>query len=138
MANGDVTRVSHLRYLRNLPVAADAVIRRGDLVLATNAGGICKPGQAVGSCKGVGIAQQDVDNTGGADGDKTTDVEQGVFLLSNSGTNTIAIADVGKKGTAYAEGVATVGNDSTGKSPVGAIVGLGWQNLAGVQVEIRS
>ena len=65
-------------------------------------------------------------------------MEQGVFLLSNSGTNTIAIADVGKKGTAYAEGVATVGNDSTGKSPVGAIVGLGWQNLAGVQVEIRS
>lgn len=135
----DVTVVDHIRYLRKLPVKADAVIRKGDIVLASDAAGLCVPGKVVASYHGVGVSIEDVDATGLADGAKTVDVEQGTFLLANDGTNTITVADVAKAGTAYGEaGGYVVGNDSTNKSPVGKIVGMGWNNLPGVQVEIRS
>lgn len=138
MASGDVTRVSHLRYVRGIPVKANAVIRKNDIVLTQDADGFAIPGAVVASCKGIGIAIDDVDNTGGASGDKTIDVEQGVFFLSNHGTNTVTNINLAKMNSCYAEGVETVGNDSVNKSPVGKVVGLGWQNLSGVQVEIRS
>lgn len=138
MASGDVTRVRHYRYVRSIPVKANAVIRKNDLVLTQDADGFAIPGAVVASCKGIGIAIEDVDNTGGASGAKTIDVEQGVFLLSNHGTNTVAAVDVAKMNNCFAEGVEAVGNDSVNKSPVGKVVGLGWQNLSGVQVEIKS
>ena len=138
MATVNVHRVSHTRFLRNLPVKGATSIKRGEIIISQDADGYCKPCTAVGSCKGVGIAVDDVDNSAGADGAKTVDVEQGVFLLENHSTNTFTAADIALKKTAYGEDYQTVGDDSTGKSPIGQAVGLGWENLPGVQVRIES
>lgn len=138
MALSNVHRVKHTRFLRNLPVKGSTTINQGEIVLCQTADGLCKPGAVVTGSVAKGIAVSTVDNSAGADGAKTIDVEQGVFLLANHATNTFTAADIAMGKTAYAEDANTVGDDSTGKSVVGPAVGLGWENLEGVQVRIES
>lgn len=139
MAQQNYHRVSHTRYIRNLLVKGATTIKAGEIVLTQNADGLAIPGAIVANTKTIGIALATVDNSGGADGAKTIDVEQGVFLLDNHGTNTVTIADVAKKNNAFVEDANTIGNASGGGQPTaGPIVGLGWENLSGVQVRIES
>ncbi len=135
---GLITRVRHTRFIRNIPVKANAVFRPNDLVLYDPANTRAFPGQTGTGFKCLGICVQGVDATGLADGAVTVDAEQGDFLLGNSATNTCTQADVDKIGTAYAEDTNIVGNSSAGNSAVGPIIGLGWQNLPGVIVRIES
>lgn len=136
MATRNAKRVRLSRILYNLPVLADAVIKIGEVVLRKTADGLCRQGGVVTGYTGIGIAMQDVDNTGGADGAKTIMVEQGEYLLDNHGTNTVTAANLGA--SVYSEDQNTVGNAAANKSPVGPAIGLGWAGEPGVLVRIES
>ena len=138
MAYNNIHRIEHIRFVRNLPVKANEVLKKGELILSQDADGYCAKGAGQANCKAVGVAIEDVDATGLASGAATIDVEQGIFLFDNSGTDAIAIADVAKKGTAYCEDYKTVAKTAGALSPVGPIVGLGWETLGGVAVRIES
>ncbi len=76
------------------PVAAAALIWKGTLV-ALNAGNAV-PGAATAALVTVGIADETLNNAGGAAGAKRITVRRGVFLLSNStGPDEITGAHVG-------------------------------------------
>jgi len=63
-----------------LPVAAGQTIRQGAIVVVHS--GYAKEAPAGGSSAiAAGRAEHDVDNTGGANGDKTVEVRRGVFRL---------------------------------------------------------
>lgn len=81
--------------------------------------GYAKGGAAASSLISVGVAAKTVDNTAGADGALEVPVQEGIFKLKNSGTNTIVAANVG--GIAYVEDNETVGNVATSMSAAGKI-----------------
>ena len=69
---------------RVLPVAANAVIHAGALVVV-NAAGFAQPGDASAATHAAaGRAEEPVDNTGGRAGDVTVRVQRGVFRWANS------------------------------------------------------
>ena len=69
---------------RTLPVAADAVIFAGALVVL-NANGYAQPGDATAATHvAAGRAEERVDNTGGENGDITVRVQRGLFRWANS------------------------------------------------------
>ena len=80
----------------NHPAAANAVIHAGALVVL-NASGDAAPGSTATGLTPAGRAEEAVDNTGGAAGDKTVQVRKGVFRYANDGS--ISRANIG--GTAY-------------------------------------
>jgi len=137
MATRNITRVKLTRILYKLPLLANAVIKQGEVVLRVTASGFVRQGGVVTSCTGVGIAMADVDNTGGADGAKTVDVEQGEFLLDNvAGANAVAAINLGAN--VYSEDQNTVTAQSANRSPVGPALSLGWTGETGVVVRIES
>jgi len=74
-------------------VAASTKIFGGSLV-CLNATGYAVPGADTASFKFAGVAQEQVDNTGGADGDKKIRVRKtGIHRFAASG---MTIADIGK------------------------------------------
>ncbi len=76
------------------PVAAAAVIHAGSLVVL-NAGNAA-PGSTALGLAAVGRAEEAVDNSAGAAGDKTVKTRRGVFRWANSGGgDLIALSDVG-------------------------------------------
>lgn len=94
------------------PVAAATTIHAGAIV-ALNAG-YAVNGQAGTTLVYQGRAEEAVDNSAGANGDKTVRVRRGkAFKWKNSGTDPIAQADVGN--TCYIEDDETVAKtDGTG------------------------
>lgn len=119
--------------VRTLGVAADAVIYKG-AQLALNASGYLVPMSTATGLVAAGRANETVDNTGGADGAKTCQVERGVFNYSNSAAaDEITIADIGA--TCYAVDDATVAKtDGTGtRSAAGTVFDV---DSDGVWVEI--
>lgn len=81
--------------IREFSVLADAVIFAGALVAIT-AAGFATPGAVATTLKAVGRAEENVDNTGGANGDVTVRVRKGVFRFNNSAAgDAITAADVG-------------------------------------------
>jgi len=115
--------------LISYPVAANAVIYKGALLMLD--GGYIKPaqGQATGDAANAifaGYAYEAVDNSGGADGDKTVRVEtEGTILVDGDGV----AADVGKE--VYVVDDATVS--------VSASAVAGEENLkCGILVEVPS
>lgn len=114
----------------NHPVAAAAHIFAGSLVVL-DAARNAKPGLTATGLIAIGRAEEAVDNTTGAAGDKTVQVRNGVFLFANDGS--IARADLG--GTAYIVDDQTVADtDGTGtRSAAGKIVDV---DAAGVWVKI--
>lgn len=115
-------------------VAADAVIHAGGQV-ARNAAGYAVPVTTALGLKGLGVAQETVDNTGGANGAKAVRVKRGVFIFANSGgADEITIADIGN--TAYGVDDQTVAKtDATGtRSAIGTIFDV---DAKGVWVEYR-
>ncbi|HCF3995332.1 TPA: hypothetical protein NID78_006635, partial [Pseudomonas aeruginosa] len=67
----------------NDPVAANAKIFAGSLV-CLDASGNAVPGALSTTIAARGIAQEQVDNTGGAAGAKRIETRRGVFQLANS------------------------------------------------------
>jgi len=112
------------------PVAAGTLIYAGAIVML-NATGYAQPGATATGLTPAGIAQAQVDNSGGADGDVNVPVRRGVFRLGNDGT--VARVDIG--GTAYVVDDQTVAdNDGAGtRSALGTIVDV---DADGVWVQI--
>lgn len=81
---------------RVFDVAATTTIHGGALV-ALNASGEATPGAVSTTLTSVGVAEEKVDNSAGAAGDKTVKVKRGVFRFANSaGADEITAADIGQ------------------------------------------
>lgn len=79
----------------SFPVAAATKLFAGGLV-CVNATGYATKGAVATTLKTVGIAEEQVDNSAGANGDKTVPVRRGLFRFKNSSAgDLIALADVG-------------------------------------------
>ena len=80
----------------SLPLAANALIYAGALV-CVNATGFATRGAVATTLKAAGVAQQRVDNTGGADGALRIEVDRaGAHLFANSAAaDLITRADLG-------------------------------------------
>jgi len=114
------------------PVAADAVIHAGALVVA-NATGYAAPGSVATTLTYLGRAEEAVDNTDGADGAATVTVRRKKsFQWANSGADPVTQASLGKP--CYIVDDMTVAATSGGatRSVAGTVVGL---DAAGVWVE---
>ncbi|MFW6027559.1 MAG: hypothetical protein ACOC91_02000 [bacterium] len=79
--------------IREPGVAAGAVIYAGALVVLNS--GWAEPGSTALDLTAIGRAEEQVDNTGGANGDKTVRVRRGVFRFVNDGGDPVAAADIG-------------------------------------------
>ena len=76
------------------PVKASTKIYKGSLVVAN--AGYAAPGTAATGLVALGRAEQTVDNSTGANGDKSINIKPGVFRFGNSASaDAIAQADVG-------------------------------------------
>lgn len=102
-------------YLIPLPVKANAVIRQGSLVMV--AGGYAEEAGPGTGKVALGVAQETVDNTGGADGAKEVLVRRGVFRFENDPADPVGPTELGKD--VYATGPNTVGKTGTGRSKAG-------------------
>jgi hypothetical protein len=102
-------------YLIALPVRAGARIRQGALVMVS--GGYAEEA-APGTGKiALGVAQETVDNTGGADGAKEVLVRRGVFRFENDPADPVGPTELGRD--VYATGPNTVAKGSSGRSKAG-------------------
>ena len=73
-------------------VAASTSIEAGKMV-AVNAAGFAVPAAATAGLKAIGRSEEAVDNSSGANGDKTVMVRRGkAFLFLNDATNAVAQA----------------------------------------------
>ncbi|MGB6054036.1 MAG: hypothetical protein WBG17_02225 [Burkholderiaceae bacterium] len=78
------------------PVKSGAKIFTGSIVAISTANGFATKGATATTLKCVGVAQEQADNTNGADGDIRVKVRRGVFRFANSAsTDAITLADVG-------------------------------------------
>jgi len=116
-----------------LPVAANAVIHAGALVVV-DAEGYAAPGSKATGLRAAGRAEEAVDNTGGANGDKSVRVRRGVFKWKNAAGDQVGVAHL--LGDAYIEDDETVAaSDGSGsRSKAGKILGV---ESDGVWVETR-
>ncbi|BBT16232.1 hypothetical protein WP8S17C03_22810 [Metapseudomonas otitidis] len=81
----------------NDPLAANAKIYAGSIV-CLDASGNAVPGSTATTLKVRGLAQEQVDNTGGAAGAKRIETRRGVFQLANSAsTDLITRAEIGSQ-----------------------------------------
>jgi hypothetical protein len=84
------------------PVAAATIIYAGTLV-AVNAAGNAVPAANTAGLKVVGIAQDTYDNAAGLAGAMLAVVERGTFLLPNSATSALTVADIGTQALVEAD-----------------------------------
>lgn len=105
-----------------VPMATNAVIRAGALVVA-NATGYAAPGSTAATLTYIGRAEQFVDNTGGADGAKTIIVRRNkAFKWKNSGADPVTQAELMK--TVYIVDDETVAKTNGGntRSAAGKVI----------------
>lgn len=106
-------------------VAAATKIFGGGLAVL-DASGNAEPGSTATGKTAVGRAEEQVDNSAGAAGDKTVKVRRGVFCFENDGGDAIDKSNLG--GTAY------IVDDQT----VAATDGTGTRSAAGTIEQIDS
>jgi hypothetical protein len=117
-ADRDTVRKEGVFFER--PVAADTIIYAGAMV-ALDADGNLVPVSADPDLKVDGRAEGQVNNSGGAAGDKTCRVRRGCFRFDNSATDPITLAAVND--TAYAEDDETVAlTDATSTLPAAGTI----------------
>lgn len=110
------------------PVAAATHIFAGALA-CLDANGNLVPGSTSTTLKARGRAEENVDNSAGAAGDKSAKTRKGVFQFANDGTDTIDRTHI--EGTAYIVDDETVAaTDGTGtRSAAGTIVDVDAQGV---------
>jgi len=91
-ATNDVNTPERDARSRVVPVAAAEKIFAGSIVVK-NATGYAEPGTTALAKVTLGRAKTTVDNSAGADGDVTIEVERGTFRFASDGS--ITIAEVG-------------------------------------------
>ncbi len=107
-----------------VPVAANARIRAGVIVVA-NASGFAVEGSTATGLTYLGRAEEAVDNTGGSDGAVLVSVRRGKqFKWANDGSDPVTQASLGK--TAYIVDNQTVAktNGSSTRSAAGIVFGV--------------
>lgn len=110
--------------LISVPVAANAVIHAGGLVVA-NATGYAAPGSVATTLTYLGRAEQSVDNTGGADGAETVLVRRGkAFKWANSGADPVTQASLGKACYIVDDETVAATNGANTRSAAGIVVGV--------------
>jgi hypothetical protein len=110
------TRAGHFVYL---PLAAATLIFAGTLV-ARNADGRAVPASDTAGLRVIGRACETVDNSAGAAGDLSINIEPGIFKFANSATAAVDADDVGK--LAVVEDDNTVAETSDNKVAAGRVV----------------
>ena len=115
-----------------LPMADDAVIKTGALVMVEAGYATC--GGISATAMAAGRANEAADNTNGGAGDKSITVERGVFKYKNSATDPVEAADLLKD--CYIEDDETVAQTSATStlSKAGKVLGV---ESDGVWVEIQ-
>lgn len=114
-------------------VAASTTIYKGSLV-ALNYSGYLVPASADPSLRVVGVAEDEIDNSTGSNGDETCAPRRGCFYFTNSATTAaVSDADIGR--LCYAVDDNTVArHDALGTRPVaGRVMGV---DSFGVLVEV--
>lgn len=110
-------------------MAGTKKVYEGALV-CLNATGYATPGAVATTLVADGIARQTVDNSAGADGDLTVEVEKGTFRFANStSTDAITKAEIGD--TCYIVDDQTVAktNGTNTRSAAGTIVDVDAQGV---------
>lgn len=107
--------------LHDDPVKAGAHIYRGTVV-CLDAAGFAVPGSAVAGLIARGIAQDEVDNTGGGDGAKSVHSRSGTHGLDLKTGDAPTQADIGS--LVYLTADAEVGKTATARSPAGYLAYL--------------
>ena len=119
--------------LRVDPVLAATQIFAGSLV-CLDANGFAVPGATATTLKARGRAEENVDNSAGANGDLSVKTKKGIFVFANSaGGDEITAADI--ENTCYIVDDQTVAktDGTASRSVAGKIVSV---DAAGVAVEI--
>jgi hypothetical protein len=93
-----------------LKAAAGARLYLGALI-SVNPAGFAVPAENSGNQRFIGVAQESLDNTTGADGEKRLRVQKGVFRFANSTVNPIAQEHIGA--VAFVEDDQTVAHDGS-------------------------
>lgn len=120
---------------RRLYGAASVKLFAGALVML-NAAGFATKGQTALGLVGIGRAEAQVDNSGGAAGDLNVPVHEGVFIFANSAAgDAITTADIGQVAWAVDDATVAKTSGSGTRSPAGFIVGVGAE---GVHVRMGS
>lgn len=116
----------------SLPVAAGVNIRAGAQV-AINGSSLAQPGAVATTLRGVGVAIEAADNTGGAAGAINVKVRRGVWRMANSAsTDLIALKDIGSSCYIVDDQTVALTNGSNTRSIAGVIRDV---DASGVWVE---
>lgn len=113
-----VGNVLGLEVLKDVKIGAGVNVEAGKIYVFV--GGYLKvPAAAIAAAKSPVMACESVDNTSGADGDKTVTVQRGFRLfMANDGTNPITQAHVGVS-PGYLSSATTVSSNSADGPPIG-------------------
>jgi len=103
---------------RSIGVAGGVTIYAGALV-ARDANGYATPGAEATTILGIGRAEAQVDNSGGADGAVTVEVSSGVFRFANDSTTPVTDEHIGTD--CYIMDDQTVSADGTNRSVAGTV-----------------
>ncbi|MFW6087005.1 MAG: hypothetical protein ACODAG_07365 [Myxococcota bacterium] len=118
---GDRDTPHRSQLLRQVPVAADAVIHKGAQV-AINGDGLAVPFSEATGLTAIGRAESRADNTGGSDGDETVDVLSGTFRWNNSeGADEITREHIGDTVYAVDDETVALTDDSGARSEAGTV-----------------
>ncbi len=109
----------------NHPVAEAKKIYAGSLVV-NNASGYAEPGSTATTLTALGKAEEQVDNSLGANGALSIRVSRGVFLFANTGADAVTRAKIGK--SCY------IVNDYS----VAKTNGAGTRSIAGKVIDVTS
>lgn len=115
-----------------VPVAASVKCFAGGMAVA-NASGFAAPGTAATSLTYLGRFDEHVDNSAGANGDKTVLVRRGkAFKWKNSGSDPVTQASFGKVCYIVDDETVAASDGTSSRSPAGVVLGV---DADGVWVE---
>ncbi len=110
--------------LISVPVAAATKIYAGGLTVA-NATGFAAPGSVATTLTYLGRAEETVDNSSGADGDKNVLVRRKkAFKFKNYGSDLVTQADLGKTCYIFDDETVAKTNGTSTRSAAGVVVGV--------------
>lgn len=112
------------KELVGLPIAANVKIYAGALVVV-NASGYIAPGSAAANLTYLGRAEEQVDNTGGANGAKTVLVRRNkAFKWGNYASDLVTQAELGKLCYIFDDGQVAKTSSNAVRSAAGIVLGV--------------
>lgn len=102
-------------------VAANAVIYQGGLVCYDGDGYVVPAAATAGYSPCIGVSQEDVDNTGGADGALRCRIYRGIYIFTD-GASPAALTVANNGDFCYASDDETVNQSNVGNRPIAGII----------------